>query len=84
MALNGIAAYALSEQIGFSLQLGISSQTDPMPAGGGHFTSFVSNFVSTWQPTEGLQFYGEIHGQSSTGPGRGAGYNADGGRSFSI
>ncbi len=84
VALSGIAAYTLSEQIGFSLQLGISSQTDPMLAGGGHFTSFVSNFVSTWQPTERLQFYGEIYGQSSTGHGKGAGYNADGGVQYLI
>lgn len=78
VAINGIADYALSEQIGLSLQLGVSSQTNPELAGGGRFTSFVSNVVSTWQPTERLQFYGEIYGQTSTGPGEGAGYNADG------
>ncbi len=83
-AFNGIAAYSLTEQIGLSLQLGVSSQTDPVSAGGGRFTSFISNIVATWQPTTRLQFYGEIFGQSSTGPGKGAGYNADSGVQYLL
>jgi hypothetical protein len=79
VAFNGIASYALSEQVGLSLQLGVSSQTTPALAGGGRFTSLISNFVATWQPVERFQFFGEIFGQSSSGPGEGAGYNADGG-----
>lgn len=78
-AFNGIASYSLTEQTGLSLQLGVSSQTDPSASGGERFTSFISNLVATWQPTTRLQFYGEIFGQSSTGLGKGAGYNADGG-----
>jgi hypothetical protein len=84
VAFNGVAAYALSEQIGLSLQVGVSSQTNPVLAGGGRFTSLVSSIVATWQPTERLQFYGEIYGQSSTGPGKGAGYNTDGGVQYLI
>jgi hypothetical protein len=84
VALNGVVAYALTEQIGLTLQLGISSQTDPVLAGGERFTSLVSNFVVSWQPKERLQFYGEVYGQSKTGPGKGAGYNADGGVQFLI
>jgi len=84
VAFNGIVAYALSEQVGLTLQVGISSQTDPELAGGGRFTGLVSNLVVTWQPKERLQFYGEIYGQSSTGPGKGAGYNADGGIQYLI
>jgi hypothetical protein len=84
VALNGVVSYALSEQVGLTLQLGISSQTDPESAGGERFTAFVSNLVVTWQPKERLQFYGEIYGQSSTGPGKGAGYNADGGIQYLI
>ncbi len=38
VAFNGIVAYALSEQVGLTLQIGISSQTDPELAGGGRFT----------------------------------------------
>jgi hypothetical protein len=84
VTFNGIAAYALSEQIGLSLQLGISSQTNPSPEGGERFTSLVSNVVATWQPIERLQFYGEIYGQSSAGPGKGASYNGDGGIQYLI
>lgn len=84
VALNGVVSYALSEQVGLTLQLGISSQTDPELAGGERFTAFVSNLVVTWQPKERLQFYGEIYGQSSTGPDKGAGYNADGGIQYLI
>ncbi len=83
-AFNGIASYAPGGQTGLSLQLGVSSQTNPVLAGGGRFTSFNSIFVATWQPAERLQFYGEIFGQSSTGPGEGAGYNADGGVQYLI
>lgn len=84
VAFNGIAAYSLTEQTGLSLQLGVSSQTDPVSAGGKRFTCFISNIVATWQPTARLQFYGEIFGQSSTGPGKGAGYNADGGVQYLL
>jgi hypothetical protein len=84
VAFNSIAAYALSRQIGLSLQLGVSSQTNPKLSGGRRFTSLVSNFVFTWQPKEQLQFYGEVYGQSSIGPGKGAGYNADGGVQYLI
>lgn len=83
-ALNGILAYTLSEQAGLTLQLGISSQTDPKIAGGERFAALVSNLVVTWQPKERVQFYGEIYGQSSTGPDKGAGYNADGGIQYLI
>jgi hypothetical protein len=83
-AFNGIAAYSLTEQIGLSLQLGVSSQTDPSASRGERFTSFISNIVATWQPTTRLQFYGEIFGQSSTGPGKGAGYNADSGVQYLL
>ena len=83
-AVNGIAAYSLTEQIGLALQLGVSSQTDPEGAGGDRLTSFISNLVATWQPAERLQFFGEIFGQSKTGPGKGAGYNFDGGIQYLL
>ncbi len=84
VAVNGIVAYSLSEHTGISLQLGISSQTDPSASGGDRFTSFISNLVATWQPIDRLQFYGEIFGQSKTGPGKSAGYNLDGGVQYLL
>lgn len=83
-AFSGIASYAPTDETGLSLQLGVSSQTEPKLPGGGRFTSLVSIFVATWQPSERLQFYGEIYGQTKTGPGEGAGYNADGGVQYLI
>jgi hypothetical protein len=83
-AFNVIAAFSPTEQTGLSLQLGVSSQTDPLSAGGGRFTSFISNLVATWQPASRLQFYGEIFGQSKTGPDKGAGYNADAGVQYLL
>jgi hypothetical protein len=84
VAANTIVAYSLSEEIGLALQLGVSSQTDPSSAGGRRFTAFVSNLVAAWQPVSRLQFYGEIFGQSSSGPGKGAGYNFDGGVQYLL
>ena len=83
-AFNGIVSYSVSEQVSLSLQLGVSSQTTPALAGGERFTSVISNIVATWQPLERLQFFGELFGQSSTGPGEGAGYNADGGVQYLL
>ena len=84
VAFNGIAAYALSDDVGLSVELGLSSQTAATLTGGERFTALISNFVATWQPRERLQFYGEVFGQSSTGPGEGAGYNADAGIQYLI
>ncbi|MDA8088977.1 MAG: hypothetical protein M0Z61_01955 [Nitrospiraceae bacterium] len=83
-AVNGIVNYALNDEIGLSLLLGISSQTTSKLSGGDRFTSFNSDFVATWQPTERLQFYGEVFGQTSSGPGQGAGYNLDGGLQYMV
>ncbi len=84
VAANVIAACSPTEQTGLSLQLGVSSQTDPASAGGRRFTGFISNLVATWQPAVRLQFYGEIFGQSKTAPDKGAGYNADSGIQYLL
>ncbi|MFI5293554.1 MAG: transporter [Thermodesulfovibrionales bacterium] len=83
-ALNGILTYSLTAAIGLSLQVGVSSQTEPGLAGGRRFTSLTSNLVATWQPIPKLEFYDEIFGQTKTGPGEGAGYNMDGGIQYLI
>lgn len=83
-AFLGIVNYSVSDQVAVGLELGVNSQTTSRLAGGDRFTSFISNLVATWQPAEKLQFYGEIFGQSSTGPGQGAGYNLDAGVQYMI
>lgn len=81
---NGIIEYSLGKQFAFDIQLGLSSETSPASTGGKRFESFNSNIVATWQPSGRLQFYGEVYGKSSTGPGEGAGYNFDGGIQYLI
>jgi hypothetical protein len=81
---HGILSYSLADTIGLSLQMGVSSQTDPKLAGGTRFTSLTSSLVASWQPMPKLQFYDEIFGQTSSGPGKGAGYNMDGGILYLI
>ena len=59
------------------MQLGVTSQTNPALAGGGRFTSVNPDITFTWLPLWNLQFYGEVYGQSRTGPGLGSGFDAD-------
>jgi hypothetical protein len=82
--INGIVAYSLSAHVGLSLQLGISSLTDSVSAGGGRFTSFNQFFAATWNPIERLQLYGEVYGQTKTARSEGAGYNFDGGLQYLV
>ncbi len=81
---NAIAACSLTDQIGLSFQLGVSSQTDPVSQGGGRFTSFNQFFTATWDPAERLQFYGEFYGQTKTASDEGSGYNFDGGIQYLV
>jgi hypothetical protein len=84
VAFSGIVAYSLNDQVGLSLQLGASSQTDPVSEGGERFTSFSQFITVTWDPIERLQFYGEIFGQTKTARHEGAGYNFDGGIQYLL
>jgi Putative MetA-pathway of phenol degradation len=83
-AFNAIVGYSLSDSVGLSLQLGVSTLTDPELAGGRRFTSFNPIFVTTWHPVKRLQFYGEIFGQTKTSRDEGAGFNFDGGVQYII
>jgi len=82
--VNGIVAYSLSAHVGLSLQLGISSLTDSVLAGGRRFTSFNQFLTATWNPIERLQLYGEFYGQTKTARSEGAGYNFDGGLQYLV
>ncbi len=81
---NGIVAYSLSAHVGLSFQLGISSLTDSVSAGGRRFMSFNQFLTATWNPIERLQLYGEIYGQTKTARSEGAGYNFDGGLQYLV
>lgn len=79
VALNGIVAYTFNPQYNLSLMLGGTSQTQPSNAGGQRYTSINPDLVFTYTATDKLEVYGEIYGQSKTGPGEGSGFNFDGG-----
>ena len=82
--INGIVAYSLSAHVGLSLQLGVSSLTDSVLAGGRRFTSFNQFLATTWNPIEQLQVYVEFYGQTKTARNEGAGYNFDGGLQYLV
>lgn len=83
-AFNGIVNYSPTDSTSLAMMFGVATQTLPSLAGGGRYTSLNPDFVGTWAPTEGLQLYGEVYGQSSTGPGQGTGWNADGGVQYLL
>jgi hypothetical protein len=82
--INGITAYSLSDHVGLSFQLGLSSLTDSVSAGGKRFTSFNQFLTATWNPSGRLQLYGEFYGQTKTAQSEGAGYNFDGGLQYLV
>ena len=79
VAVNGIVSYAASDHVGLSLMLGVSSQTLAKADGGTRYFSVNPDFVATWVPVDRIQFYGEVYGQTRTGPGERSGWNVDGG-----
>jgi hypothetical protein len=84
VAFNGIVSDNRTDNTSLSLMLGVTSQTLPRFAGGRRYTSVNPDFVGTWALTQRFQVYGEINGQSRTGPGQGAGWNAVGGVQYLL
>lgn len=78
-AFNGIVSYNINPWLGLTFMLGASTQTQPSAFGGGRYTSFNPDLVLSWQLSDRLGSYGEVYGQSKTGPSNGAGFNMDGG-----
>lgn len=83
-AFNGIVSYNISSQFNLTCMFGVSSQTTSSNAGGQRFTSVNPDLVFTWSPKDTLDVYGEVYGQSKTGPGKGSGFNFDGGMIYLI
>ncbi len=77
--VNGIVTYTVNPAVSLSVMLGTSSETESKNNGGGHFASFNPDLVFSWLPTEKLEFFGEIYGQTKTAPDQGSGYNWNGG-----
>jgi len=76
---NGIVGYTFNPEFNLTLMLGGSTETQSSRNGGQRFTSINPDLVFTYSPTEKLDLYGEIYGQSKTGPGEGSAFNFDGG-----
>jgi hypothetical protein len=83
-AVNGVVSNSVSENVGLSLMLGVSSQSLSAASGGSRYVSVNPDLVVTWSPKDGVQLFGEVYGQSRTGPGEGSGWNADGGIQFLV
>ena len=79
VTLNGLIDYSINSQFILSLMLGGTSETQPSLAGGERFSSINPDLVFTYAPTEKLNLYAEVYGQSKTGPGESNGANADAG-----
>lgn len=78
-ALNGIISYNINTQFNLTFMLGVTTATQSSLDGGQRFGSINPDLVFTYAPTEKCNLYGEVYGQSKTGPGENNGFNFDGG-----
>ena len=76
---NGIVTYLWDREWSLLGMLGAGVQSLSYKSGGSSFFTVNPDVVLTWQPLKSVALYGEVYGQSSTGPGQGAGCNADAG-----
>ncbi len=79
VAVNGIISYDFTPATSVTVMLGYSSQTTAFNEGGARYNSFNPDIVFSWQPTQYLQLYAEVYGQTQSGPLQSDGYNADAG-----
>ncbi len=78
-AVNGIINYTFNSTFNLSFMFGVTTQTQSKLNGGQRFTSINPDLVLTYVLNQKINFYGEVYGQSKTGPGEGSGFNVDGG-----
>lgn len=74
---NGIFSYSLTPEWGITVMLGGSSLADAKQSGGQRYQSLNPYLVLAYAPTEHINFYGEIYGQTKTSSQQGSGINAD-------
>ena len=80
---NGIFSYNLSSEFNVSGMFGVSSQSEPINSGGQRYFTVNPDLVFAWSK-EKLSLYGEVYGQSKTGPQQGSGFNMDTGILYLI
>jgi len=78
-AINAIVSYDINPKFNLTFMFGVTTATQSSHDGGQRFTSINPDIVLTYSATDRLQLYGEIYGQSKTGPGESSGFNFDGG-----
>jgi hypothetical protein len=78
-AVNGIINYTFNSTYSLSFMFGVTTQTQSKLNGGHRFTSMNPDMVLSYVLNPIINFYGEVYGQSKTGPGEGSGFNFDGG-----
>jgi len=78
-AVNGIINYTFNPTFSLSFMLGVTTQTQSKLDGGQRFTSINPDMILTYVLNPKVNFYGEVYGQSKTGPGESSGFNFDGG-----
>lgn len=84
-AVNGIVNDSVTPIFSLTLMLGATHLAAPQNMhSGAYYWSLNPDLVATWQTSERFQLYAEVYGQSHTGPGEGAGYNADGGVQYLL
>ncbi|KTD24369.1 Uncharacterised protein [Legionella lansingensis] len=69
VALSGMINYNLNDQWSVTAMLEGGSYTDPTSLGGERYTVYTPDVEITYAATSSLNFYGEMFGDSRTGPG---------------
>ncbi len=77
--INGIIYYTITPRWGLTFVLGGSTQTTQRLLGGRRYTSINPDLVLTYVVNNKMNIFGEIYGQSKTGPGQRGGVNFDAG-----
>ncbi|MBA2653161.1 MAG: transporter [Tatlockia sp.] len=80
----GIFNYKLTKKLATVFQLSFTTLTDSKFDGGRRYNSVNPDAVISWSLKDNLQIYGEIFGQSKTGPDEGSGFNMDAGIEYLL
>lgn len=82
--INGIVTYSINTALSITFMLGVASQPQSYTSGGQRINSVNPDLLLSWQFDDTKSAYGEVFGQSKTGPGQGAGFNADAGMLYLL
>ncbi|MCE3044796.1 transporter [Legionella sp. 16cNR16C] len=81
---NAILTYTINPKWSVTTMLGVSSLTQSRFNGGERYNNFIPDFVLSYSLSDRLSAYGEVYGETKTGPGEHSGFNADAGILFLI